>query len=186
MRKSFFYIVLSGFVLSGCFGLREPEPPATASEWISPTQPDILIANFSKAVQNANVTTYDRCFLPGFRFRPDPVTAGISAGLFDNWTIAEERDYFNSLKTKSLPNSVNQLSLTKTKENYFQQDSLEQIFDYTLRTHIADTAQKQNEYAGTMRLIMARRDNEWKIAKWEDNKKANACWSDLKKYCISR
>lgn len=186
MKKTAGYGLLLFLALSSCFGLRDPEPPATASEWTSPTQPDILIDNFSSAVRNMNVTVYERCFLPEFRFLPDPVTAGTSAGLFDNWSLAEERDYFNSLKTKSPKTAVNQLTLTKTRENYFLQDSLEQFYEYTLKTRISDTAFKIHELGGTMRLILARRNNEWKIAKWEDNKKTNACWSDLKKYCISR
>ncbi|HSI91232.1 MAG TPA: hypothetical protein VK927_08955, partial [Adhaeribacter sp.] len=154
MKKPFLIVVLFSVLAAGCFNVREPEKADSASEWESPTQPDILIANFTAAVQNLNVTQYDRCFLPGFRFRPDPATIGTSTGLFDNWSNAEERDYFNSLANRTAPNTLNQLTLTKTKEYFFQPDSLEQVFDYNLRTMHQDTAFKAQEFAGTMRLIL--------------------------------
>ena len=186
MRKQLLFLVFLPFLVCGCFNVREPQKAGSSSEWESPTQPDILIGNFTSAVQNLNVSAYHRCFLSGFRFRPDPATAGTSTGLFDNWSAAEERDYFNSLANRTAPRTYNQLILGKTKEYFFQPDSLEQVYEYTLRTVHQDTAFKSQEFAGTMRLILARQNNEWRIAKWEDNKQDKPCWSDLKKYFITR
>ena len=63
--------------LPACFQLREPEPAAAASEWIQPTQIDILLANFTTAVQHVNVANYERTFSgPNYRFVPDPTSAG--------------------------------------------------------------------------------------------------------------
>ena len=99
--------------------------------------------------------------------------------------VAEERDYFNGLKNKSLPNALTLLELTKTKENFLRNDSLEQIYTYNLKPSLSDTAQART-FAGTMRLILVRKQNDWKITFWEDSRGNQPCWSDLKKYCLSR
>ncbi|KAA9340757.1 hypothetical protein [Adhaeribacter soli] len=173
---------------SSCFNLRDPETPKpeTVSEWTSPTQPEILIGNFSNAVRSLNVSVYDRCFTSSFRFLPDPATQGASTFLFQNWSVPEERDYFNGLKNKSAGNARNVLELTKTRENFFTPDSLEQFYKYKLQTSQTDTALQSHNFTGQMRLILTRRNTEWKIARWEDSRENQTCWSDLKKYCIAR
>lgn len=175
-------------LLSGCFNLRDPETPKpeTVSEWTSPTQPAILVDNFSNAVRSLNVSVYDRCFTPEFRFLPDPATQGASSALFQNWSVPEERDYFNGLKNKSPNNARNLLELTKTRENFFNADSVEQYFTYKLQTAQTDTTLKSKEFTGKMRFILTRRNTEWKIARWEDSRENQTCWSDLKKFCIAR
>ena len=172
---------------SSCFNVREPEPATTSavSEWNPPTQPAILVENFRNAVQKLNITLYDRCFTSNFRFKADAAIAGSNPDLFANWSVAEERDYFNGLKNKSLPNPLTLLELTKTKENFFQNDSLEQVYTYNLKTSLADTSQAR-QFTGTMRLILVRKQNDWAITYWEDSRQNQPCWSDLKKYCLSR
>lgn len=177
---------LLALLCGGCFNVREPEKPDAVSEWLTPTQPDILVSNFSAAVRNLNTAVYNRCFTPGFRFKADPATSGANTALFENWTTAEERDYFNSLKNKSAPNALNILDLTKTRENFFRADSMEQFFSYNLRTSHTDTTLKPHDFSGTMRLVLTRKNNEWLISKWEDNRNNQACWSDLKKHFIAR
>ncbi|MBK0402016.1 hypothetical protein I5M27_03405 [Adhaeribacter sp. BT258] len=187
MQKwSVVWLLLLVVLCGGCFNVREPEKPDAISEWTPPTQPDILTDNFSKAVRTLNISVYSRCFTPGFRFKADPATAGANTALFENWTAAEERDYFNSLKNKSAGNALNLLDLTKTRENFFRADSLEQFFSYKLRTSHTDTTLKPHDFTGTMRLVLTRKNNEWLIAKWEDNRENQACWSDLKKHFIAR
>ena len=186
MKKQLLVWLLLSLLCGGCFNVREPEKPDAVSEWLSPTQPDILIENFTRSVRNLNISVYSRCFSADFRFKADPATAGANTALFENWSAAEERDYFNSLKNKSASNALNLLELTKTRENFFQADSLEQYFSYKLRTSQTDTTLKTHDFSGTMRLVLRRRNNEWEIAKWEDNRENQACWSDLKKHFIAR
>lgn len=74
---------LAFLALPACFQLREPEPAVTASEWIQPTAVDILLANFTTAVQHLNVANLraqlqrprlSPCTLPyQRRFFPRPV-----------------------------------------------------------------------------------------------------------------
>jgi hypothetical protein len=187
MKKQWPVWILLLLLTGSCFNVREPETPKpdTASEWVSPSQPNILLDNFSNAVRSLNVSIYDRCFTPEYRFAPDPATQGASTIIFQNWSVPEERDYFNSLKNKSIANARNTLDLTKVSDNFLRPDSLEQIFDYKLKVTPADTTLKA-DYSGRMRLILIRRNNEWKITRWEDSRKNQACWSDLKKDCTSR
>ena len=187
MKKQVAVWVLLVGLCSACFNVREPEPAkiGAASEWNPPTQPAILIENFRNAVQKLNISLYDRCFTQNFHFKADAGTAGSNPSLFANWSVAEERDYFNSLKNKSKTSGLTLLELTKTKENFFQNDSLEQIFTYKLQTALTDTAQPR-QYPGTMRLILVRKQNDWQITYWEDSRQNQPCWSDLKKYCLAR
>lgn len=187
MKKQVLVWIFLLLLCGGCFNVREPEPATSgaASEWVPPTQPAILIDNFRNAVQKLNISLYDRCFTPNFHFKGDPATAGSNPALFANWSVAEERDYFNGLHNKSLNNAITTLEMTKTRENFFLNDSLEQIFTYTLNPSLTDTAQARR-YTGTMRLILVRKQNDWKITYWEDSRENLACWSDLKKYCLAR
>src|SRR6476620_6244779 len=126
MKKQFLISLILGLLLSGCFNVREPEPlkpdDNPVSGWISPTQPAILIDNFSGAVRNLNVAVYARCFTQSFRFRPDPTAAGTGTTIFNNWSAAEEHDYFNNLRIKSPLKTTKAFTLAKTRENYFTPD----------------------------------------------------------------
>ena len=112
-------------VLPGCFQLREPESAATASEWIQPRQVDILLANFTTAVQHLNVANYERNFSgPTFRFGPDPTSAGSSPALFANWGVPEETTYFSSLRRRTAPGISNTLALTNRRDQLYTADSV--------------------------------------------------------------
>ncbi len=187
MKKQLAVWGLLVLLCSGCFNVREPEPANSGaiSEWDPPTQPAILVENFRNAVQKLNISLYDRCFTSNFRFKADPATAGSNPALFANWSVAEERDYFNGLKSKSLTNAITLLELNKTRENFFVNDSLEQIYTYKLKTSLSDTLQPK-QYTGTMRLILVRKQNNWHITHWEDTRENQPCWSDLKKYALAR
>ncbi|WP_129921942.1 hypothetical protein [Hymenobacter persicinus] len=183
-------LLLLGFLvaLAGCFQLREPEPAGAVSEWIQPTQIDILLTNFSTAVQSRNPANYERCFSgPGYRFVPDPTSAGTTAALFANWSVSEERDYFNSLRRRAPASGQNQLTLTSRRDQFFTTDSAEVSALYQLRVPQQDTAFRASLLEGSIRLLVRRRNNEWKIAGWRDQRTAanQTTWTDLKKYFIS-
>ncbi|TGE24682.1 hypothetical protein E5K00_05575 [Hymenobacter aquaticus] len=173
---------------TGCFQIREPEPADAASDWLAPTQIDILLANFTTAVQRLNVPNYERCFSgPGYRFVPDPTAAGTTASLFANWSVSEERDYLNSLRRRTLPTTTNQLVLTNRRDQFFTTDSAEVSALYQLRVTQSDTAFRATLLEGSIRLLVRRRNNEWKIAGWRDQRtSARLSWTDLKKYFITR
>ena len=173
--------------LPACFQLREPEPSVTSSEWIQPTQIDILLANFSTAVQRVNVANYERSFSgPDFRFVPDPTSAGSAPGLFANWSVAEETTYFSSLRRRSVPTVSNSLVLTDRRDQLYTADSVEVSALYQLRISQQDTSFRAGLLQGNIRLILRRRNNEWRIIAWRDQRTGpGLCWTDLKKYFIS-
>ena len=182
--------LLPGLVLlaaASCFQLREPEPAATASEWIQPTQVDILLSNFTTAVQHLNVANYERSLAgPEYRFGPDPTSAGSSPALFANWSVPEETTYFTSLRRRSAPTANNSLVLTGRRDQFYTADSVEVSALYQLRIAQQDTAFHAGLLQGNLRLILRRRNNEWRIIRWTDQRTGpGLCWTDLKKYFSS-
>ncbi|MCC2545121.1 hypothetical protein LJY25_01575 [Hymenobacter sp. BT175] len=174
--------------LSGCFQLREPELPDAASDWLPPTQIDILLTNFTTSVQRLNPSNYERCFSgPSYRFVPDPTAAGTTAALFANWSVSEERDYFNSLRRRSAPTPGNQLTFSNRRDQFFTADSAEVSALYQLRVVQSDTAFRAPLLEGSICLLVRRRNNEWKIAGWRDQRTTTdrLSWTDLKKYFIT-
>ena len=176
--------VLAGLALPACFQLREPEPALTASEWIQPTQIDILLANFTTAVQHLNVANYERSFSgPTYRFVPDPTSAGSSPALFANWSVPDETTYFASLRRRSAATVANTLLLTDRRDQLYTTDSVEVSALYQLRITQQDTAFHAGLLQGNVRLILRRRNNEWRIIAWRDQRTGpGLCWTDLKKY----
>ena len=179
--------LLALLALPACFQLREPEPAATTSEWIQPTQIDILLANFSTAVQKVNVANYERSFSgPDYRFVPDPTSAGSSPALFANWSVPEETTYFSSLRRRSAALPANTLTLTDRRDQLYTTDSVEVSALYQLRIAQQDTAFHAGLLRGNIRLILRRRNNEWRIIAWRDQRTSSGlCWTDLKKYFSS-
>ncbi len=173
--------------LPACFQLREPEPAAGASEWTQPTQIDILLANFTTAVQHVNVANYERTFSgPGYRFVPDPSSAGSSPALFANWSVPEETTYFSSLRRRTPATANNTLTLSGRRDQLYTTDSAEVSALYQLRITQQDTAFRAGLLQGNLRLILRRRNNEWRIVAWRDQRTSPAlCWTDLKTYFSS-
>lgn len=173
-------------LLAACFQLRDPEPAGAASDWLPPTQIDILLANFTTAVQTLNVVNYERTFVgPQYRFLPDPTAAGTATSLFANWSVNEERDYLNGLRRRSPGTTQNQLTFSGRRDQFFTADSAEVSALYQLRIVQSDTAFRSTMLEGNIRLLVRRRNNEWKIASWRDQRTSNALsWTDLKKYFI--
>lgn len=178
---------LAVLALPACFQLREPEPAAAASEWIQPTQIDILLANFTTAVQNVNVANYERSLSgPNYRFVPDPTSAGSSPALFANWSVPEETTYFSSLRRRTATGVTNSLILTDRRDQLYTADSAEVTALYQLRVTQQDTAFRAGLLQGNIRLILRRRSNEWRIVAWRDQRTGTGlCWTDLKKYFSS-
>lgn len=180
-------LLLSGLLLSACFQLREPEPATVASEWTTPTQINILLANFSTAIEKLNTANYERSFSGReFRFSPDPGSAGTVPALFANWSVTEELNYLNSLRRRTPTGAANQLTLSNRRDNLYTADSAEVSASYALRIVQTDTAFHAKLLQGNITLKVRRRNNEWRIAAWRDQRTgAGPCWTDLKIYFIT-
>ncbi len=182
-------LAVTGWLLSGCFNVRQPEPSTAAAEWLPATQAEILLDNFQRAIQQVNVATYERCFVgPSFQFLPDPDVAARTPGIFDQWRLDQERAYFQRLAGRSSATAGNSLTLTYAPQSvsFITTDSQLIQASYRLRLFQQDTAFRASSFSGTARLTLVRRpgQNEWKIAAWQDTRLASTdrVWSEVKAY----
>ncbi|MCH8318262.1 MAG: hypothetical protein IIA88_07165, partial [Bacteroidetes bacterium] len=173
--------------------VREPESsPNTNTEWVSPTEPDILLNNFKDAVTKINIVNYERCFdQMNFSFKPDPIVEGNNLGVFENWTLNEESEYFKNLDSKKGGTTSNNLIFINTLPfNYLTVDSLEYTTDYKLTLIHKDTIfnnnYNNNDVEGKLIFILTRTNYEWMINFWRDIKDTTLCWTDLKANFITQ
>ena len=182
-------------LFSSCFKVREPEPSNTQfnqSGWLSPVEPDILLDNFRLAVIQINIANYERCFdQKNFSFEPDPIVRGNNQGIFENWTLNEESEYFKNLEEKKDSTLTNDLIFINTQPfNYLTEDSLEYTTNYKLTLIHKDTIfnnnYNNNDVEGMLIFILSRKNNEWMINFWQDIKDTTLCWTDLKANFITQ
>ena len=182
--------ILAALCLSSCFALREPDAPAGPSTFTPPNQPEILMANFSTAVANADVVNYERCFVKeGFTFVPDPNVATNNRGLFENWTLQNhELEYMRNLQRIKIAGVPNRVIITNPKINNFTADSVEYIANYELGLNLQDTVFGSKPLKGNIILTLVRNTfNEWAIRRWTDNQTTqNQCWTKLKEKYVAR
>ncbi len=189
MRKNYFLFLLSLIPVAaffGCFNERVPKQPEVNQEWISPTEPSILIGNLVNAVTRLDVNNYKRCMAyEKFTFRADPSLMANNLGLFSHWTWENENQFLNNFRVASQPvNSSNSLTFSNSRINNFNQDSLEYTADYSLNIYHQDTAFKAVGFSGLLSFQMRRnRQNEWQIVTWQDNKtNSGPCWTELRQH----
>jgi hypothetical protein len=177
-------------MLSACFNERSPKLPEENTSWITPTEPNILLENFRKAVVNLDFNNYQRCLaIDIFSFRADQTIMANNLGLFSNWNWDSETQYINNLNRAALPaNANNSLIFSNSRIINVNPDSLEYTADYALGLYHQDTTFKSVNFSGLLSFTMKRnRQNEWQIVTWQDNKtKSTACWTELRQYFFAR
>jgi len=170
----------------GCFNERSPKKPEDNTDWLTPTEPSILIENLQKAISTLNLNNYRRCIATdNFRFKADPTITANNLGLFNSWTWDNETQYFNNLTRASVPlSSNNSLQFINTRFINISSDSMELTADYNLSIYHQDTSYQSVTFAGLLSFQMKRnRLNEWQIASWQDNKtKSTPCWTELRQH----
>ena len=171
---------------TGCFNERSPKKPEDNTDWLTPTEPSILIENLQKAISTLNLNNYRRCIATdNFRFKADPTITANNLGLFNAWTWDNETQYFNNLTQAAKPvSSNNSLQFVNTRIINISSDSLELTADYNLSSYHQDTSFQSVTCAGLLSFQMKRnRQNEWQIAGWQDNKtKSTPCWTELRQH----
>jgi hypothetical protein len=176
-------------LLCACFTAREPLAPGGNTTWITPTEPDILMNNFSKAVIGFDIINYTRCMKTAhFNFEADPTIKANNIGLFGSWTWDQEWQYINNLVNRRANSGSNNLNFIAPRIINFSADSLEYTAPYELLLFHSDTSFAHNFFKGQISLIIVRnRNNEWEISSWTDLKNSESkCWTELKQHFFSR
>jgi hypothetical protein len=181
MRKSLIWSFL--LLLTACFRTREVEPPsATSSDWVSPTDHNILLANLTRAVNQQNVQNYLRCFAAE-KLRYLPATQSYTGNqiIWDSWSWQDEQTWFSNLKSNLGLSSGNSLSLSQVDLQAFSSDSLRYIGNYDMVMNHTDTSLTVRFIGQLEFLCKVNAFNEWEIARWTDfETHPDSSWSRLK------
>ncbi|MFK7923724.1 MAG: hypothetical protein AB8H47_17325 [Bacteroidia bacterium] len=170
-------------ILTGCFNIRPVEPPSSsASNWVSPTDYQILINNLQQSVNQRNVQNYLRCFNQEMlEFQPTASLFNNNENIWANWSISDEQAYFDNFVADLAVTTGNSLSLTETDLQDVTSDSLKYVGDYLLRVNHSDTS-LTTLFQGQLQLVIKLNAfNEWEIERWTDIEIfADSSWSELK------
>lgn len=182
MRRDFFWT--GGLVLlMGCLQIRPVEPPGNAnSDWISPTDYEILLDNLKRSLGQGNTQNYVRCFeVDSFRFFPVARLFNDNETIWANWSAQDEQGYLdNVIANLSVANS-NSLVLDQADLQDVSADSLKYVGNYSFRVNHTDTS-LTTLFSGQLQLLVKRNTfNEWEIHRWTDIETAqDSSWSELK------
>lgn len=175
--------------ITGCDLLqtREPQPPSVSgSTFIPPTSPDIVISNLQFAIKEKNKENYRRCLVDTnfsdktFQFQPTVEAAAKYAGVFTDWTVISEEQYFKNL-SESKTDGFSQLDFFNAVTN--SQTADEVVFN--AKYHFIFQHQNNNiakEAHGNLQFSIARdRRSTWSIYRWIDVRDTSeVTWSDFK------
>lgn len=170
------------------FTTRDPEDPdSNANNFLPPTSSDIVLSNFTNAFISKSIENYSACFtdsqdpMSRYEFLPSVNIYALYPETFDNWSLDNERRYFNSL-ISNIPNEViPELNWTNLESEPFV-DSVVYNLSYNLKID-HNKSGTPTEFNGKMRLTIVRNTNDlWSIRRWFDfleNEEDNT-WSLLK------
>lgn len=172
----------------GCslFGLRDVETPTESrSHFDPPVTPYIVISNLIYAINEKDVNNYLKCFVDTsyttkrFVYTAD-ITSQIQYPIFSNWTLSNEKTYFNNLLSLTGSN-FSYLYLSNENWNNYS-DSAVYDADYLLRfdhqkTNVATALNGKLRF-----IIVIDSKNLWSISRWTDIKlvDTDTTWSVLK------
>jgi hypothetical protein len=171
------------------FATREPEPPKNSgSRYVPPFAAEIVLTNMRNAISDLNVENYLRCFADStrtgerFRFEPDAATSNQYPGVFNHWSLSQERDYFSQLRAALPTDSLRSLRLDSLQTITFN-DSAQFARAYELNVrHKQQSSGVPGQVRGELRFWL-RKDQlgEWSIYRWADFATGQAqTWSALK------
>jgi hypothetical protein len=188
LLKKIEILVLFAMLFGGCdlFGLRDVEAPTESrSHFDPPVTPYVVISNLIYAINEKDINNYINCFVDTaytskwFVYTAD-ISSQIQYPIFLNWTLSNEKTYFNNLLSLT-GNNFSYLGLSE--ENMVEySDSAVYDADYSLRfdhqkTNVATVLN------GKLRFILViNSKNLWSISRWIDFKSADTdtTWSVLK------
>jgi hypothetical protein len=183
-KSIYVYCVLLAVLLQGCFATRTAEPPLqnnAGSDWVAPTDYNILLLNFKNSITQLNTQNYLRCIGDTFEYVPTQVRDNSAYLIFQKWTKNDEKTYFDNLSAKSQGLSANHLQLKNVDQQFIGSDTVKYIADYQLEIQHNDSTFTQS-LKGQLNFTLNRNsEGLWRILKWQDTEKAkDSSWTLLK------
>jgi hypothetical protein len=182
---SIFQIIISlGLVLSlsACFQTRPVEPPGGgSSDWVSPTDYQILLDNFQRSITERNTQNLLRCLSEeAYQFEPVASLFADNESIWRTWVRQDEQVWFDNMQAQ-LNVTANSLQLTETDLQNVTSDSLRYVGNYRLRISHSDTT-LPTLFLGQVQFTMqVNAFNEWEIKRWTDlETTADSSWTRLK------
>lgn len=183
-KHIYVYIAFLAFLLQGCFATRTPEPPLqnnANSDWVSPTDYNILLLNFKNSIAQLNTQNYLRCIADTFEYIPTQVRDNSAYLIFQKWSKNDEKTYFDNLYAKSQTLSANYLQLKNTDQQFIGSDTVKYSANYQFEVQHNDSAFTKT-LKGQLNFTLHRNsEGLWRIVKWQDTEKAkDSSWTLLK------
>lgn len=186
--KWIIYIILPAFLVScDLFDTRVAEQPdQNRSNYTPPSEPIILIQNIINSFIDKNTDNYRKSFETdltnkSFTFIPSSTAQVAYQGVWADWDIHSEEQYFNGIKT-SVPDELPMTLSLSTEESSFSilGDSAKYSSSYSISIPQIDS--DPLNYQGNVEFTMIRDSRQiWVIYFWKDNAIGDSpSWSDLK------
>ncbi|MCS7053684.1 MAG: hypothetical protein NZM09_08110 [Ignavibacterium sp.] len=189
VKSALFFLIIFSLVSCDLFNTREPQAPDQGrSNFIPPTEPQIVIQNLKNSFIDKNVQNYLACLVDTifvnkkFKFLPSSEAASSFAFLVLDWNIADERKYFNSVVSK-VPKDF-PISLNLNDENYSSLTADTLVYTASYFINVPHSSSEPKNYAGNVQFNLVRDSrSNWSIYYWKDTRSSNLpSWSELKGY----
>ena len=187
--KWFVYIILPTFLVScDLFQTRPPEgPDQSRSNYISPSEPKILIENIINSFSDKNADNYRKSFESNptsiaFTFIPTSSAQVTYQSIWLDWNIDSEFQYFKSAQT-TVPSELPMTLSLSTEQGSFSVLGADSV-KYNSKYSISIPQYNSNalNYQGNVEFTLIRDSRQiWVINYWKDYAiQDNLSWSDLK------
>ena len=187
--KWFVYIILPTFLVScDLFQTRPPEgPDQSRSNYISPSEPKILIENIINSFSDKNADNYRKSFESNptsiaFTFIPTSSAQVTYQSIWLDWNIDSEFQYFKSAQT-TVPSELPMTLSLSTEQGSFSVLGADSV-KYNSKYSISIPQYNSNalNYQGNVEFTLIRDSRQiWVINYWKDYAiQDNSSWSDLK------
>ena len=187
--KWIIYIILSAFLVScDLFQTRPPEgPDQSRSNYISPSEPKILIENIINSFSDKNADNYRKSFESNptsiaFTFIPTSSAQVTYQSIWLDWNIDSEFQYFKSAQT-TVPSELPMTLSLSTEQGSFSVLGADSV-KYNSKYSISIPQYNSNalNYQGNVEFTLIRDSRQiWVINYWKDYAIGDSpSWSDLK------
>ncbi|MCH7721875.1 MAG: hypothetical protein IIC76_00850 [Bacteroidetes bacterium] len=188
MKYLVFILSLMFLISCDIFNTRDAaEPDEGRSDYLTASEPGILIQNLMNSFSDKDVVNYKNSFVTGFSnkvfsFLPSGTALSTYSNIWPTWDLDSEEEYFNNLKNTAPDDSSVTLKLSLSLESFgiILGDSLKYASEYSI--NVPQINSDARNYQGNLEFSMTRESGSvWVIYFWKDNAVGNnSSWSDLK------